>query len=475
MADSRELHGRTAIYSDAEGVDASNVLEVLEDALATHDGNASDISYLYDYYRGRQPILERTKTYNTTINNKIVENRAKEISDFKTGYFLSAPLQLIDATTQETTETFENSEIGKLARWMRSEAKDANDLELAFWQSICGTAYRMFNPKDEVPEDDTVAPFELIVLDPRYTFVVYNSAPSHKPILGVSFVTDSDGNATYYCYTASSVFVVADDEITSSKPHLLGQIPIVEYPLGPTRMGDFEPVIPLLDALNLAESNRLDGVEQFVQAIMVLKGVDVGDMEQFLTDLREMGGMRLTKDGDAKYLTLNLDQTQTQTLVHSLYDAVRDICGMPRQYTGYPYSSDTGSAVFLRDGWSTTEAMACRTETWFRRSERRFLDMAIDFCNTVGGLNLRHQDVDIRFPRRNYTNDSANVDNLIKLLSSDWVTPEQAFEHSSMFPDPHSEYLKALAWHDQREAETVNSLLNATEEPEPEPEQVEVL
>lgn len=457
LPDSRQLNGRSAIYTDAEQVDASNVSEVMDDARGKHDQNRRDIAYLYDYYRGVQPILERSKTYNSEINNRVVENRAKEISDFKTGYLLSAPIQYIDATADDGSETVESSDLGTLTRWMRSEDKDAKDMEVAFWQSVCGTAYRMLSPKDETPQDETEAPFEVIVLDPRYTYVVYSSAPSHRPLLGVTYVTDDDGNETSYAYTDIATFVVDKDGNVTSGTHQMGRMPIIEYPMGPARMGDFEPVVPLLDAINVAESSRIDGIEMFVQAIMVVRGVDPGDLQQFLSDIKEMGGARLPQDGDLSYLKLDMDQTQNQALVDGMYEAVLKICGMPDPHTGYN-TSDTGSAVILRDGWSATEAVASRTETWFRRSERRFLDMAIDFCDVAGGLNLLHQDVDIRFPRRNYTNDSANVDNLVKLLSTDWVTPEQAFEHSNMFPDPHSEFLKAKAWHDAREDADVDSL-----------------
>ena len=464
--DSRELHGRTAIYTDVAEIDASNIEDVLEKANRTHNNNASDISYLYSYYRGTQPILERTKTFNSNVCNKIVVNVAKEITDFKTGYFLSAPIQLVDATTNDAAETVENSDLGRLAKWMSSESKDACDMELAFWQSVCGVAYRMLDPKDEAPEDETTAPFSVVTLDPRYTFVVRTSSPSHKPLMGVTYVEDSDGNKTYWCYTDTTVFTIDPDGNVSSVPHQLGKVPIVEYPSGPTRMGDFEAVVPLLDAINTLESGRLDSVEQFVQAIMLLKGVDTGDLEEFLTNLREMGGMRLPAEGDARYLSLDMDQSQTQALADNLYDEVLRICGMPRSrpHSAFGSSSDTGSAVILRDGWSNTEAVARGTETWFRRSERYFIDMVIDFCNLAGGTNLRHQDVEIRFPRRNYTNDSANVDNLIKMLSSEWVTPEQAFEHSNMFPDSHTEFLKAKAWHDAQEASTINALTDTHEE-----------
>lgn len=455
--ESRQLNGRSALYTDAEEVTAQNVQDVIEDVSGKWNGNQGDISYLYDYYRGIQPILDRTKTYNKEICNKVVENRAKEISDFKTGYLLSAPIQYIDARANDSAETMENSDIARLMEWMRSEGKDASDMEVAFWQSVCGTAYRMVSPRDGWTSADATSPFQIIVLDPRYTYVVYSSSPDHRPMLGVTYYEDKDGNRTTYAYTDSSVFVIDKDGNVSTESHQMGRMPIVEYPSGPTRLGDFEPVVPMLDAINTTQSSRIDGVEQFVQAIMVLEGMDPGDLEQFLTDVKEMGAFRMPTGGKASYLTLDMDQTSTQTLVDGMYNAVLKICGMPNPHAGYN-TQDTGAAVILRDGWSATEAVASRTETWFKRSERAFLDMAIDFCDIVGGLHLEHRDVGIMFPRRNYTNDSANVDNLVKLLSLDWISPEQAFEHSNMFPDPHSEFLRAKAWHDEQETRDVTSL-----------------
>lgn len=91
---SRTFTGRTVLYTDEAQVDNSNIAAVLEQAVKDNEQNISDIKYLYEYFKGKQPILERTKTYNDEINNKIVENRAAEIVSFKTGYLLSAPIQI---------------------------------------------------------------------------------------------------------------------------------------------------------------------------------------------------------------------------------------------------------------------------------------------------------------------------------------------------------------------------------------------
>ena len=85
----------------------------------------------------------------------------------------------------------------------------------------------------------------------------------------------------------------------------------------------------------------------------------------------------------------------------------------------------------------------------------------IVLSNTLGSTNIIPTDVDIRFPRRNYTNDSANVTNLISMLTSDWITPEFAYQHASMSADPHRDYLLAKAWHDSVEQADVDALNNA--------------
>jgi len=227
--------------------------------------------------------------------------------------------------------------------------------------------------------------------------------------------------------------------------------------------------------MNTVTSNRVDGVEQFIQAILVMEGMQIehsaeqsqAEAEtQFMAQVKEVGGMMVPKDSKAYYLIQELNQEQTETLVQSMYDQILTIVGMPNRNMTDSSTSDTGSAVILRNGFSEAEARARLRENWFRKSERRFLNLMIMLSNTIGGTNLLPAGVDIRFPRRNYTNDSANVTNLISMLSSDWITPEFAYQHSNMSADPHHEYLMAKKWHDTHEAEDVEAL-NSLNDVEP--------
>ena len=225
-------------------------------------------------------------------------------------------------------------------------------------------------------------------------------------------------------------------------------IPIVEYPANNARLGAFEIVIPLLDAINMTESNRIDGVEQFIQSLILFHNVDI-DEEKFQA-LKELGGIKF-KDIDAtmkaeiSYLNSELNQAQTQTLMDSMYETVLTICGMPNR-NGGSSTSDTGSAVIMRDGWSAAEARAKDTEPVFKKSEKEFLKLVLRICRDMGRLSLKLSALEIRFTRRNYENIAQKVTVLTQMLACKQLAPELAFTTCGAFSDPQVAYKMSLPY-----------------------------
>jgi len=453
MTETRTMYGRSVIYTDLDEITDSNLVEVLNKALSVHMKNRSDIQYLYDYYKGKQPILCRKKEIRPDINNKIVENRANEIVSFKVGYLMGEPVQYVNRGNDDVSDA-----INTLNEFVFAEDKAAKDKELADWFTICGTAFRMILPDKQGEEDES--PFEIYTLDPRYSFVVYHSGLGNKPMLGVKTVVLEDGTEIHSVYTDNMYYEVKNSRIVRREAHSLGCVPIIEYPANSARLGAFEIVLPLLDAINEVSSNRLDGVEQFIQALLVFKGVDI-EADQFET-LKENGGIRLPPEGDAYYLTQELNQTQTQTLVDYLYQTVLTICGMPNR-NGGSSTSDTGSAVIMRDGWSAAEARAKDTELMFKQSEKKFLKIAIEIANTLRDMKLKLSSVEIRFTRRNYENIQEKSQVLTTMLSNDKIHPRLAFEHSGLFVDPELAYTMSMEYAEERKKEAEAELKRHTE------------
>ena len=446
--------GRMPIYVNAESVDATNVLEVLDKAKMPFGVNSAQIAYLWRYYRGVQPILDRVKDVRPEINNKIVENRAQEIVIFKLGYQLDQPLQYTCRAydSQADHSDAENpvlEDVNELNTLMFAEDKASADRDLMEWMCIGGCGFRMVTADTDEDREEGSAPFEIYTLDPRASFVAYSSSYRHQPLLGVWVGKGDDDVPVYNCFTDKEFFLVKGNEIVESRPHSYGRIPIIEYKLNNARMGVFEPVLPLLDAINAIESNRLDGIEQTVQALM--KFVNCKITAEDFVEMLKLGAVQVvTTEGaigqaDVDYITCDLDQTATQVTKDDIYQAIVNICGMPNRNGTKGSSSDTGAAVLLRDGWTLAETHAKGYELQFKKAERDFLRVVLSICDQSKDchINLRIRDIELAFNRRNYENALTKSQVLTTMLASPKIHPQLAFESCGMFTDPEAAYLQS--------------------------------
>lgn len=442
----RPMHGRRIIKSSVSEITRDNIMSVLGKALLVHDINRSEIQYLWDYYRGKQPVLERTKDVRPEICNKIVENRANEIVSFKVGYLCGEPIQYVSRNGDESV----TSSITKLNELMFAEDKASQDQELVEWQMICGTAYRLVLPDEPGEEDE--APFELYTLDPRDTFIVYSRDIGNKPLMAVKYSRDDNDIIHYSVYTKNRYYLITNGVIEEDVPHALDMIPIFEYPANNARLGSFEIVLPLLDAINNIESNRLDGMEQTIQAFIKFVNCDI-TADDFAA-LKEMGAIKVKSvDGasaDVDVVKNDLNQDQSQTLKEDCYNAILTICGMPNR-NGGTSTSDTGAAVLLRDGWSLAEARAKDSEHLFKKSEKQMLKLVLRICRDLAeGVDLHLKDIDMKFTRRNYEAIQSKSQVLISMLEQSKIHPLLAFEHSGLFTDPESAYALSMKYYEEQ-------------------------
>lgn len=447
LSKTRQMNGRRVIKTSVTEITRENVVEVLKKALAIHELNRSEIDYLWNYYRGKQPILRRVKEVRPEICNQIVENRANEIVSFKVGYLCGEPIQYVGRNGDEAT----NKAIIALNELMFAEDKATKDQEVVEWQMICGTAYRLVLPDEHGDEDE--APFELHTLDPRDTFIVYSSEIGHKPLMGVKYYSDDNSVLRFSVYTENRYYLIEDEVLKEEKPHALDMIPIFEYPANNARLGSFEIVLPLLDTINNVESNRMDGIEQFIQAYWKFIGCKL-DKEKFKSFLEEGAILVPPNDNggniDVDLVVKELNQTQTQTLKDDLYSAVLTICGIPNR-NGGSSTSDTGAAVLLRDGWSLAEARAKDSEHMFKKAEKQMLKLVLRICRDLGnGVDLHLKDIDMKFTRRNYEAIQSKSQVLVSMLQQPKIHPMLAFTHCGMFTDPESAYAMSMKYYEEQ-------------------------
>ena len=436
------LKGRREIFTDVKEITKENISKVLADAFEIHRQNVTEIKYLQDYERGDQPILNRIKEVRPEINNKIVENHAAEITAFKVGYVFGSPITFVQRASVDidgNTGTADDKKLAILNEMMFEEGKAAQDQVIGKDISVCGIGYRIVLPKKV---KDGVSAFNILRLNPNNAFVVKFNDLYKKSALGVSYITLSDDSYRVGAYSDTQYFELEGKDFSSLKvvtavSNRIG-IPIIEYVNDDERMGCFERVISLLDALNNATSDRLNGLEQFIQSILWMNNCEV-DSEQ-MDQLKDKLGL-LTKSepgnpASVQYLTATLDQAQTQTLIDYLYEQILQIAGVPgrEQSTG----GNTGQAILLSNGWQLAETHARGVEQTFARSEREMLKVVLKILSlteTSEVSTLKLSDIDIKFSRNRTDSLLVKTQGLMNQLQAG-IHPLIAITNCGLYSDP---------------------------------------
>ena len=428
------MFGRRQIFTDEPVVTADNVCEVLRKAELVHTENRSEMDYLWNYYRGKTPILGKTKEVRESINHKINVNRAYEIVSFKRGYGFGEPIQYIRRGTNDAM----SDEVNLLNEHMFLADKQAKDSELAEWMYVVGLGMRMV-----LPGFDAEEPLRIFTLDPRDSYVVRYNGLGEDVVMGVKCIERENGQKVHSVYTPEWYFEIENGVLVKQEAHVLGAVPIYEYPASKSRLGSFEVVLSLLDAISEIESNRLDDIVQFVNSFLALLGGTIDDDTAKKLDEHKM--LCLPEGVDAKYLSAAMQQSDTQVMADSLYEYVLTICGIPNR-NGGSSTSDTGAAVIMRDGWSMAESQMKSVELEFKCAEKQFLKLALRILKDMTGLDLPLKNIEIKFSRRNYDNLQTKSQVLVSMLNNPKIHPELAFLHSGLFLDPESAYLQSKEW-----------------------------
>ena len=424
-------YGRKVIYSSVEEINQSNVVDVLNKALQIHSLNEQNIAYLENYYTGSQPIENRVKEVREEINNKIVENRAYEIVEFMTAQNFGEPVQYVRKGKDES----KTGDIQQLNKYMFSEDKGSWDIELGRWRSICGTSYRICYPDKTYDKSMDECPFGIDVLNPRDTFVIYSSGLGKRPLMGVYRTKDENNTNVYHCYTRNMYYKIKRNHLLETSINGVGEVLIVEYPNNSRRLGDIEIVISLLDTINKMQSNRMDGIEQFIQAFLVFENCQI-DETTFKT-MKDLGAIEVKGDVGlpAKVYAIvdQLDQSQLQIAKEDIYESILAVMGLPNRQENS--GGDTGAAVVYRNGWQFAEQRAAIGQPIFEKSEKEFLKIALKILSANDTLNLNLSDIEIKVTRSKADNIIVKSQALLYQLQAG-IEPSIAIKTCNLYSDP---------------------------------------
>jgi len=464
--DVNEFKGRKKIYTDETSIDYTNAITVLTDALITHSTNVEQIKYLLDYEKGIQPIFDRVKDIRPDIDIQIAENNASKITDFKIAYEFGSPITYVQRAKLQVPKTDTDKDdirITALNEMLFEESKSSKDVELARYLKICGVGYRMIKAKKRILGKSV---FDILTLNPLTTFIIYSNDIYQSPMMAVTYSTQKNGNTLFGCYTDDTYFEIDNGirivngikgkeewKINNAQgvQNIPSIIPIVEYVNDYGRMGCFEKVMSILDAINVINSDRANDISQHVQSLLWMNNCELPDGETI-----KPGGIIQTKSpqgvqASIKFLEDVLNQSEVQTLVDYLQRQAMEISGVPMRQENSGGGS-TGSAMNLSSGWQFAETMAMNSESIFEQSERQSIRIMLEIIKKSTDVpkeytditNLCVSDVLIRFSR-NKIYDIATKSNALATLINSGIDGKHAIETVSLFTDPQS------VWNDSKD------------------------
>ena len=443
------MFGRKVIYADytEDEMNEDTIAKILNDVFSVHLQNSNEIDYLEKYYKGYQPIIGKVKEVRPTINNTVVENNAYLITEFKKGYVFGKPIQYVQRGDVA------NPEVGTLNSYMLAKDKYTKDTDLAEDLYIAGIAHRLI-----LPSDTPDSPFDIENLDSKKTFIVYSSYLPHKRLFGFTYTTGvKDTTIRGSAYTKNCFYTVNKEAVASSfdvkfdQFHIMGTIPIFEYYLNKSRLGIIEVVMDLLNQLNRVTSDEIDGLEQFIQSILVFVNQDI-DKEDY-EDLLDLGAIKIatsdpSRPADLKLLSNSVDHKNTKVLHDRLFNTALEIIGLPRN-NEKSSGGDTGQAREFGEGWVTADLRADQDEMAFKRCAKPELDLILKICrlspySLIKKLTL--QDVDQKFTRNKNDNYLVKSQGLMNQIKSG-IAPDVAMSTSGLYSDTNEAFNKSMEFY----------------------------
>ncbi len=406
--------------------------ELIRDVMAEHLHNLDRFQELDRYYKGKHGILKREAKGDGRPNVKVVHAFPKYIVTMTTGYLLGDKIKY----SSKTLDISGLVKIYQKGRFWESDEEIAKDM------GVFGVGYELLYMSDEnVPMPKS------FVIDPRNAFVVGADTAGNRKMLGIYYYLRCDGlyktkTTVINVYTDKILYVYETQghvsgnmELTlvDAAEHHFCEVPIIEYQNNEEAKGDFEDVLSLVDAYNQLQSDRVNDVERFVQAILFLKNfrLDEGDAA-VLKDKRILQAVG-DRDVDAKWLVNALDQNGSEILRQTLEQDLHKFSFVPSMNDANFASNVSGVAMkYKLIGLSQMNKIKKR---YMEKGLRDRLRLVLAVPNWVN--NLDESEIDINFSHSLPIND-LEVAQMVKTLENS-VSSRTLLGQLSFVADPEAE------------------------------------
>lgn len=412
------------MYTLSKDTEITNL--VLNDVIAYNEKYKGRLKRLGDYYIGKQDIMGRTKE-DRLKNNKVMINHAKYITDTNVGYLLGNPVDYQVGKNEKGEFAYNIEPV--LDAYKKQTINDL-DTEIAKDVSIFGYQYEyVYANSDAEPRSCEI--------DDDNAIIVYDDTVEHNKLFALIYRPIYKGNTFKYW---DIIFVDDKQEIHykssdktltkqgKPKAHAFGKVPLICYKNNPELLGDFEPVISLIDAYNLLQSDRVNDKEQLVDAILCLYGMDFDDDQaEMLKDSRMLAN--IPTDGRVEYLVKTLQENDVDILRQNLENDIHKISMVPNMSD--ENFANNSSGVAIRYKLLAFEQNIKNKERYMEKGLMERFELYNNFLVKMSKMQeVPIEEVDAVFKRNLPSNDfetSQMINNLADFLPAETLVSQLSF------------------------------------------------
>ena len=393
---------------------------ILNDVIQYNERYKDRFKMLDDYYLGKHKILERTKE-DRLKNNKVMINHAKYITDTNVGYLLGNPVDY---------QVSDGHDIEPVLDAYKKQTINDLDSEIAKDVSIYGVQreYVYVNENSEPRSCE---------IDNKNSIIVYDDTVEHNKLFGLIYRPIYKGdNFKYwdiiYCDKKEiknyKSYTKVLNQVGKTQPHKFGDVPIIEYKNNPEILGDFEPVLTLIDAYNLLQSDRVNDKEQLVDAILLFYGMDFNDKDAEMLKTSRMIS-NIPEEGKVDYLVKTLQEGDVDILRQNIENDIHKISMVPNMSDENFIGNSSGVAI--RYKLLSFEQNIKNKERYMEKGLMERFRLYNNYLNAVSKMQIvPTEEVDAVFTRNLPSNDyetSQMINNLQDLVDSETLLSQLSF------------------------------------------------
>lgn len=356
----------------------------------------------YDYFRGKQAILNKRYSDASKPCNHIVKNYCFSIVNNYQGYIAGIPITYnSNDDIQSLIDIFNYNDIENAdSALLRNALIYGVAFEICYIDEDTKQRFKAIDSRECIPVYDDTLNEELLYMIRYYKKPTWKDDADHKYIIEV--YTDSMIKRYESNFNFSSLVWLEDI------PHYFKQVPFVEFRLNEEKESIFDKIISLQDAYNELLSSEVDDFQAFTDAYLVLKGTGIDEEEA--VKMRENRILMLDVDDSAEYLTKNISDTQIENMLSNINDSIHVIANSP-DFNDEKFMATSGIAMrYKLVGFENTSSSIVANMT---KAIQKRIELLYSIMGLIAGDSFK--DVQIKFTR-NLPTDNTEILNTVNSL-----------------------------------------------------------